>query len=142
MSGILPQSIQILTARAKASTDDNGLAETKVKIPTEGRTISGGIGFFENIEPGDYLTIEIRDDDNILEGGVGAVVSTFDDQLVPVDNQGYYFMGNYPLEVKPLVGNDSRILPGGLYLYICGHKADTATSDTLYVNIFWGRRIR
>jgi hypothetical protein len=138
----LPQSVSLLLARAEADTDVAGLADAIIKIPTEGRTIEGGIGFFENVEVGDYLTIDIKDDDNLYGFGAGATIATFDDQLVPLANQGIYFIGNESLKLHPIVSDDPKELPGGLYLHICGHKKNIATADTIYVNVSWGKRIR
>jgi hypothetical protein len=139
---LLPQSVTLLLARAEADTDVTGLADAVIKIPSEGRTIEGGFGFFENVETGDWLTIDLKDDDDIYGFGAGATIGTFDDQLVPLANQGFYFMNSQPLELSPIVSDDPRELPGGLYLHICGHKKNIATVDTLYVNLRWGKRKR
>jgi hypothetical protein len=144
-----PQSVKLLLARGKAATDVDGLADVILKVPgtfnwpaTDGRAIEGGFGCFVNQEEGDYITIELRDDDNLLGLGAGYVVDTFDDTGVPTANQGWYFLGSNPLDLHPVIHDDTSDLPAGMYLHMMGHKADSATSDTLYINLHWGKRIR
>jgi hypothetical protein len=128
------------------------LADASVKIPgtfgveTDGslyteRTISGGWGYFANQQDGDYVTAEVRDDDNLLGLGAGVVVETFHDTSVPAGNQGWYFPRQQVLELRPLVSDDPSNLPAGFYLHILAQKALVGI-DTFYVNIHWGKRIR
>lgn len=151
---VMPQSIKLLMARGKEDTDANGLADVSIKVPgTFGlneRTIQGGFGIFGNQQPGDYLRIELRDDDDLLGNGPGFVINRFHDDSVPADNQGWYFLSSTlqstetapPLELSPLVNDDVTDLPSGMYLHILGQKGDPLVADTLYVNLRWGKRIR
>lgn len=143
------QSVQLFLAKAESGTNVDGVAAAIIKIPALGRTIEGGWGKFQNQSTGDWLTIDLKDDDDLYGFGAGATISTFDDQLVPTGNQGYFFLGDESLAIHPLIPSDPTELPGGLYLYICGHKKNTGTveapiyaADHLYVNIHWGKRIR
>lgn len=142
----MPQSVKILLARGEASTDGSGLAEIIIKVPgslgSKDRTIDGGTGYFENQEHGDYLKIELRDDDNLMGYGAGFVLDSFHDTSVPASQQGWYFMGSDTLSLNPVVSNDPTELPSCMYLHLLGQKANIATSDTLYVNLHWGKRIR
>ena len=149
MSGFSsPQSIKILLARGQAATDlVTGIADIGIKIPgTVGlneRTIEGGSGCFSIHEPGDYLTAEVRDDDNLLGLGAGHVLDSFHDTGVASGNEGWYFMGSNILHLHPIVDNDPTDLPSGMYLHIMGHKAVIPNpAHTLYINIHWGKRIR
>lgn len=151
--GRMPQSVKLLLAMGKATTDVNGLADVVIQVPgafgldSEGnlltyRTIEGGFSWFKNQEPGDWVTIELRDDDNLLGTGAGAVIDTFDDKDVPSVNQGWFLLNDGPMELHPIVSDDPTELPGGFYLHICGHKANIATADELFVNLHWGKRLR
>ena len=151
---VMPQSIKLLMAKGKADTDVNGVADVVIKVPgTVGlneRTIQGGFGIFGNQQPGDFLKVELRDDDDILGNGPGFVANRFYDDSIPADNQGWYFLSSTlqntetapPLELAPLVNDDVTDLPSGFYLHIIGQKADALVSDTLYVNLRWGKRLR
>ena len=144
------KSVKLLIAMAKADTDSvTGIADAILKIPgtppdAVARTIEGGTGFFKEQEIGDYLTIELRDDDNLLGLGAGTVLDTFHDLGVPTVNQGWYFPKDAVMsDLKPVVSDDPTDLPAGMYLHICGHKGVVpATPDTLYVNLHWGSKIR
>lgn len=139
---LIPQSVKLLIAKATSGTDINGVADAVIKIPNEGRTIEGGFGYFENQAAGDWLTIDLKDDDDLYGFGAGATIATYDDQLVAVANQGWYFPPTGVLEIHPIVANDPTELPPGLYLHICAHKANVATADNFFVNVHWGKRIR
>ena len=150
---VIRQSVKLLLAKGSQATDGGGLAEVVLKIPgtfgtdefgqllTE-RTISGGWGYFENQEDGDYVTADVRDDDNLLGYGAGFVLERFHDNDVPAANQGWYFPRQQVLELRPLVTDDPTNLPNAMYLHIMAQKANVATSDTFYVNIHWGKRIK
>ena len=142
----MPQSVKLLLARAEAATDGSGTAEAVLKVPgtvgNKERTIEGGIGCFQNQEAGDYLKIDLRDDDNLLGYGAGFVLDAFHDTGVASVNQGWYFLGSSTLSLSPIVSDDPTELPSGMYLHITGQKANIATSDTLYINLHWGKRIR
>ena len=146
---IIPQSVKLLLARGKAATDVDGKAEVIIKVPgtftwpkTDGRTIEGGLSFFENVGPGDYITIDLRDDDNLLGLGAGTILDSFNDDGLPAECKGWYFLGTDPLELHPVVSDDPTDVPAGMYLHLIGQKADIAQSDTLFVNLHWGKRIR
>lgn len=139
------QSIKLLLARCEADTV-SGIADAIVKVPgtvgdSEARTIEGGEGWFQSPTAGDYLTIKLMDDDDILGNGAGFVLDTFHDTDVDIANQGWYFPSGHPLVLHPVVSDNPTALPAGMYLHIYGHKNNLADSDTLYVNIHWGRRI-
>lgn len=136
------QSVKLLLAKGKADTDVNGKSEISFKVPTDGRSIEGGFACFANQEDGDWLTATLNDDDDNLGYGAGFEVDSFNDKDMPTDQQGWYFLGSSILELHPIVIDDPSDLPGSLYLHVVGHKANTATSDTLYVNIHWGKRLR
>ena len=147
MSFASPQSVKLLLAMSKADTDGGGLADAIIKVPgtfgdQKARTIEGGFGCFKNQEPGDYLKVELRDDDNLLGYGAGTVLNSFHDTDVPAVNRGWYFLGTTTMDLKPVVSDDPTELPAGMYLHIMAQKADTATADTLYINLHWGNRIR
>jgi hypothetical protein len=150
-----PQSIKLLLARGEADTDlVTGIADAVVKIPgtfevdpegdlTVGRVISGGFGCFSTQEAGDYLTIELRDDDNHLGYGAGTVLETFHDLGTPAANSGWYFLGNSVMNLHPVIVDDPTSVPAGMYLHILGHKAVVPDpAHTLYINLHWGTRLR
>jgi hypothetical protein len=139
---ISKQSVKLLLGRGEADTDGSGLADVIIKVPTAGRAIEGGSAWFENHEPGDWVSASLKDDDNILGYGAGFVVDSFDDTDLAAGQQGWYFMGSQPIVLNPIVTDDPSDIPGNFYLHVCGHKKNVATADTLYVNIHWGRRIR
>jgi len=143
----IPQSIKLMLSRGSANTDGSGVADVAIKVPgtvgvSTARTISGGSAWFENQEPGDWVKAEVRDDDNLLGYGVGTVLDTFHDLGVASGNEGWFFMNGEPMHLHPVVNDDPTNLPAGMYLHVIGQKANTATSDTLYINIHWGSRIR
>ena len=141
-TSILPPSVKLLLAKGKATTDVNGRAEVIIEVPANGRSITGGDGCFSGQLPDDYLTIELRDDDDILGGGAGALVNAFHDLDEPTVNQGWFFLGGL-LQLDPLIDGETTDLPGGLYLHIFGHKAVVPqTPETLYINLRWGKRYR
>ena len=148
----LPQSVKILLARGEANTDGAGLADVAIKIPgTFGtnpdgslkseRTISGGWGYFGNQADGDWVTAEVRDDDNLLGLGAGFVLDAFHDNALPAANKGWYFPRQQVLELRPVVSDDPSALPCGMYLHILAQKK-VVSADTFYVNIHWGKRLR
>ena len=143
---VMPQSVKIYLARGSAATDGAGTADVVIKVPgtvgNKERTIEGGFGCFQNQEPGDYLQIDLRDDDNLLGYGAGFVLDTFNDPGTPAANSGWYFLGSSILNLHPIVSNDPTELPSGMYLHVIGQKANIATSDTLYINLHWGERLR
>lgn len=151
---IIPQSVKLLLARTEADTDGSGVADAVLKVPgtfgvnpdgslVKVRTIEGGFGCLTTQEPGDYLTIELRDDDDLLGFGAGAVLDEFHDTDVAASNQGWYFMGSNVLDLHPIVSDDPTELPAGMYLHVVAHKKTTPTpAHTFYVNIHWGFRIR
>ena len=142
---IIPPSVGVLLARGEGDSDAiTGMAEVLIKIPNEGRVISGGTAYFSDPEPGDYLSIDIKDVDDVFGYGAGAIVGSFDDQLVPVANQGWYVPLVGYVDLLPIVSNDPRDLAGvgGLYLSIKGYRKIPANTATLYVNVRWGKRIR
>jgi hypothetical protein len=144
MSFVVKQSIILTLARAESETVsgvDGTVADSMIRVPDGGRSIEGGQGSFVNQETGDYLTIDLRDDDNLLGFGAGTLISTFTDTGVSASNGGWYFMGSQPLVLHPVVDNDPSNLPGGFYLHVCGHKRDPALADTLFVNFHWGLRV-
>lgn len=147
------QSVKLLLAKGSATTDGSGSADVTIKIPgtfgvdakgnfVNGRTISGGWGYFANQADGDYVYAEVRDDDNLLGYGAGFVLDRFHDNDVPAANQGWFFPRQQVLELRPLVSDDPTDMPSGMYLHIIAQKANIATSDTFYVNVHWGKRIR
>jgi len=149
----IPQSVKLMLARGEANTDGSGTANVIIKVPgtfsvdakgnlASERTVEGGFGLFKNQEPGDYLKIELKDDDNLLGYGAGFVLETFHDTDVAASNQGWYFMGSEVMEIHPIVSDDPTDLPCGMYLHMTGQKANIATSDTLYINLHWGKRLR
>lgn len=151
--GVIPQSIKLTLVRGAGETNVSGEAHAIIRIPgtfgvnadgslVTGRTISGGWAYFANQADGDYVWAEVRDDDDLLGGGAGQVLDTFADSGVAAANQGWYFPGTQVLELRPLVSDDPTDLPSGMYLHIIAQKANPATSDTLYVNVHWGIRIR
>ena len=135
----VPQSIKLLLVNAKAATV-SGVATALIKVP-EDREITGGEGCFLNQATGDSIQAFVTDEDNVLGYGAGFVVSAFQDTLVPAANQGYYMLGNNPVKIAPLVNDDPSVLPANLYLKIVATKADLS-ADTLFINIFWGKRLR
>jgi hypothetical protein len=148
----VPSSIKLLLARGSSATDGAGKAEVIVKIPgtfglnsdgsmKAGRTISGGWGYFASQADGDYCYADVRDDDNILGYGAGAVLDTFHDLDVPASNQGWFFPRQEVLELRPLVTDDPSRLPCGMYLHIFGQKGVVGV-DTFFVNLHWGVRLR
>jgi hypothetical protein len=151
--GVVKQSVKLMLAKASAATDGAGKAEAVIKIPgtfsvdakgdlASDRTINGGWGYFANQADGDYVHAQVQDDDNLLGYGAGFIVDTFHDKDVTTANQGWYFPRQQVLELRPLVSDDPTSLPNGLYLHIIAQKANIATSDTFYVNVHWGKRIR
>jgi len=154
-TSVTPQSVKLLLAKGEADSDlVTGIADIVIKVPgtfgldqhgnlLKGRTIEGGFGCFSTQEAGDYLTIELRDDDNLLGYGAGTVLDEFHDTTVPADNQGWYFMGSNVLDLNPIVSDDPTDLPCAMYLHICGHKASIPDpAHTFYINLHWGARIR
>jgi hypothetical protein len=148
---IVNQSIKLLLSRASSATV-SGVADATIKIPgtfaldingtpVNTRTISGGWGYFANQQDGDWVTAEVRDDDNILGYGAGFVLDTFHDKDLPSANQGWFFPKQEVLELRPLISDDPTDIPAGMYLHILATKADLS-SDTFYVNVHWGLRIR
>jgi hypothetical protein len=142
MGVTIPQSIKLQMARIEALTA-SGIATAKLKVPgtpgQDNRVIAGGSGAFANQAAGDWVKVEVRDDDNILGGDAGALVDSFADLSVPAGNQGWYFLGSGPINIGTLIPGDPAELPSGLWLHIIGTKV--SGEDTLYVNINWGQRI-
>lgn len=149
---IIPQSVKLLLARGSAATNGAGLADIVVQVPgtfgvtADGslhsdRTISGGWGYFGNQQDGDYVYAEVRDDDNLLGLGAGAILERFHDNDVPAANQGWFFPRQEVLELRPLVSDDPSDLPCGMYLHILAQKAIPG-ADTFYCNIHWGKRLK
>ena len=87
------------------------------------------------------ISLDLRDDDNLLGYGAGFVMKTFHDTDVPADNQGWYMIGDWA-RLDPLVNNDPADVPAGFYLHISGKKYAVSVADDFYVNIHWGIRNR
>lgn len=142
-----PQSVKLMLARGMAAAPaGTGTADVVIKIPgtigdAKGRTISGGSASFASQAYGDWVRAEVRDDDNLLGYGAGTVLDTFHDLGVASGQEGWFFFGSTPLDLRPVVSDDPTNLPSGMYLHIIGQKG-VVGADTFYVNIHWGKEIR
>ena len=138
---VIIDSIATKLARIEVPTV-NGVATAKIKIPSEGRTITGGAGMFLAQNPRDFVTMYLADDDDVLNNGAGVIVKTYSDLGVPSGNQGKFFLSStVPFQIKGAIENETSDLPGDFWLYIVATKYLLA-ADVFLVNLDWGSRIR
>ena len=139
---VRPEVASMRMARMEADTV-NGVATLKVKVPgtpgdLESRILSGGAGWFDNPQPGDYIIVHMVDDDNIMGQGVGAVVGTYTDDEVPADNQGW-FINHHKKYIDIHQIAMFGVIPAGLYLRVMAYTADNR-ADKFRASIKWGKR--
>lgn len=138
---IFPSSVQLRMVKLTAPTV-NGVATMDLKIPDDNYVIAGGTGYFATGSHGDWVDIKLVDIDNVMGYGAGFVAGGFGDTLVPESNRGYYVNPNFELNIGSVVNNDPALLVKNLYLRVIATKADINDSDTFYVNLRWGKRLR
>ena len=135
----IPQSVKLKTAKGKATTDVNGLAEVFIPVPAEGRAIRGGHGIFEYQAIDDTIMIDLVNGADSSDPGF-LIYDYFYDEDEPPECQGW-FMLDGKVDLDTIIEDDPADLPGSTFVRIRGQKSNIATSDTLYVNIMWGERI-
>jgi len=103
----------------------------------KGRFINSGEAFFDAPTAGDkILGVWFVDHDNILGGGVDAVIGSYTDDAAPLANQGWYLppvRGTLKAETIGYYG----FAPSGFYMKIVAKKANGITTGKLFINIEW-----
>jgi len=140
---ILPEKLTLKAARDKAVCDGTGAGSLSLKVPgialtKNARVIAEGIAWFDSQNAGDRVTkLQVVDHDDILGGGVGAIVKKYHDDKLAVANQGWWIPTVGGVISLKALGRFGR-LTGGLYLDIHVQKGNNA-ADTFRCNIRWGR---
>ena len=136
---LIPEKGTLRTAKVKVQTDTNGDATVLLKVPgeigVESRVIKGGNGWFDTHHADDFIKIFISDEDDILGGGAGVIVSSYTDDDIPPANQGWYVPPSGYGDMSAIA--DMGSLLGGLYLKIVVKKGDN-TQEWFRANIKWG----
>jgi len=108
----------------------NGVANLVFSVPSGGRVLSGGQGWFLTPHPEDYVEVYVILPDGTVVGGYT------DTEGVP-GACGYWIPKHSPIiEVKSFLGFGD--IPEGLCLLIKATKGDLS-SDMFYANIVWGK---
>lgn len=127
---------------ASGTVGGDGTVTILAQIPgtpggTDGRWISSGEAFFDITTPGDKVTgVWVVDHDNLLGGGVDAVVGSYTDDAAPTDNQGWFLppvRGTVKAETIGYYG----FAPSGFYFKFTAKKGNGITTGTLFVNLEW-----
>jgi hypothetical protein len=126
------QSALLQMAREKLTTS-GGVADIKIDIPS-GRYVVGGEGWFDgNPHPGDYVHLNILDDqDNII--------IAFQDTALPAGEQGWFLRNGHMVIDKLVDGLDIGPEEGHHKVQILAYTGN-GRADNFYVNIKWGVRI-
>lgn len=144
---------------AKSTTDISGYSEFFIKCPgifngtdgdasppANGRYIYYGEAWFANPVQGDkVLGIHIIDKDNLLRLGLNAVIGSYTDDTMPVDNQGWFMVPNHATRVSAASG--PGFIPSGMYIRVRVQKGPSAAKnvsneylpDTIFVNFKWSQ---
>ncbi len=134
----VPDKASIRFTKGKSQTDTTGKAEIVFTVPGDptpgsgdGRYLSGGIGWFDTPENGDYITVEIRKPDDSL-------LKSYSDTDMPADNYGWYIPKNAGyVKIKPM-SPILGFLPSGLKLVIVAQKATATENLDFWCNLNWG----
>jgi hypothetical protein len=127
---------------AEADVQSDSTATILVAIPGtpgsgDGRYINSGEAFFDVSTAGDKIIgVWFVDHDNLLGGGVDAVVGSYTDDVASSINQGWYLppvRGTVKAETIGYYG----FAPSGFYIKIVGKKANGIVTGKLYVNMEW-----
>lgn len=133
---MIPDRATVQMACIKAETVD-GIAVAKLKVPSGGRKINGGLAWFEENGDDDRIQVFVTDEDNLLGQGSGFVVAGYTDSVVPTENQGWFIPKKAPyIEIQRLV--DFGHLPANMYIKIIGIKSG-GVAGVLRVNLHWGK---
>lgn len=138
MGDQIPDRATVQMAKAKVSTNVlTGIGTILIKIPSGGRKINGGIGWFASPGNDDSFEVYVTDEDNILGGGAGAIISGYTDTDLPEENRGWYCPIGAPYTaIERMV--EFGTLPENLYLKIVAKKGVVGV-DTFRANIHWGK---
>lgn len=131
MSAEIPIRGTLQAATASGATDPStGLVSVTITVPSGGRWVKGGDGWFGAQTPGDRVTA-------IAVKVGGATVATYHDSAVATENQGW--------QINPVQGflkvdrfAEPALLPEGAQLVVTGKKV-TPIADTLYFNLDWAK---
>jgi hypothetical protein len=103
--------IVLKLAKISGQADSNGDLSLEIQVPGSianvERYVSGGYAYVDNYAWTDAVTkIEVKDNDNVLGYGAGAVLKTYHDADVPTDNQGWFFEKHHGnegvVEIEPM----------------------------------------
>jgi len=125
-------------AKMSGAVADDGTVTMSIKLPSGGRYLSSGEGFFDVSTVGDEITsVRVVDTDNVLGYGGGAVIADIGDIDLDAVNQGWYIPAG-GMSFKS-TGVD-MFIPEGLYFEIKAKKGGGITAGTCYVNLFWSKK--
>jgi hypothetical protein len=135
---VIPDRTRLLLAR-KMVTSVSQVATMEIKVPTGGRKLVGGTGWWKDAYEGDYMKIKVVDKDGIL-GPANTTIMDFTDTGMVAGERGWYFDGfqNKLLEISAVA--DIEEVPAGVYLVVEAFKgAGYVGEDTFCANIKWGQ---
>ena len=135
-------------ASASGAVQSDGTALVMIKVPgtpnptgdtnLDGRWISGGCAFFDEVNAGDMVTgIHFIDHDNMLGQGVDFLVGSYSDDEAG-SNCGWFIpCKRGQLDAEPIGGYG--FAPAGLYVAVSAKKAPGITTGTFFLNMSWGK---
>ena len=127
--GDIPIRARIKMCKFKAVTDGTGKAVIILPVPVERRVLKGGVGWFSNPHPDDYIVADI-----VLLSNPDTVVKTMYEDTIASSNEGWFFPPGY-LQIHPI--DEPMIIDYGAQLRLTVFKGDGSV-DTIRGNIEWG----
>lgn len=127
--GYKPAKSTLQSARGKATSNGASPATITFTVPSGGRYVEYGEGWFDNHHADDYVKISILAPDDSLVG-------TYYDSSLPANNQGFYFNKNGYAKFSK-IGSDPGKLPEGFKVKVEAYKGDQS-NDTFRCNMKWG----
>jgi hypothetical protein len=149
--------LELKLARVKTTIVD-GEGIISLKVPTEGRYVSGGWGIIDTYDPDDHCFIYVEDTDRIIatmNGGLSdedmqavipgyPTIGSYTDTDLAAENQGWWF---WPLnkhdgtcgelEFEPIGGYAA--VPGDMYLVMRVVRPNVS-GGVIRASIFWGKQ--
>jgi len=127
----------------QGQTDANGDLTFQLKVPgTTGqktRLIKRGEAWFKTPGFGDHIAqVLVRDVDNILGYGAGAVLETYHENEMAASYQKNFIFPTQKAFIESAF--EAGELVAGLYLEITVKKVSAPLIDDFYCNIYWARK--